>query len=298
MTAVEDLTAREASGVLEVTGNPSGAFYLDGGRIAFARASWVPGLGARLRAARPALAGLGEPSSGQDADDAALAGFAVQRGYLTAAGLHELIRSIVVDAFLVLTIPLVMDSPVAAIRFTSTRTYWTELFPRLGLDQVRGEALRVAERMTEHGLAPTTAVARCDLRAPTAVLTREQWAVACQIGEHATALDLAARRGAALADTLECLGSLTRAGLCSPVRVSGRGQPYSRAGGRARRDAHQGRVSAAPAALPVKPTRAERLPARHPAQDYLARPDGPGSPGQAPTVDVLRQVLNGLKKLS
>ena len=39
MTAVEDLMAREASGVLEVTGNPSGAFYLDGGRIAFARAS-------------------------------------------------------------------------------------------------------------------------------------------------------------------------------------------------------------------------------------------------------------------
>ena len=94
MTAVEDLTAREASGVLEVTGNPSGAFYLDGGRIAFARASWVPGLGARLRAARPALAGLGEPSSGQDADDAALAGFAVQRGYLTAAGLHELWQEI------------------------------------------------------------------------------------------------------------------------------------------------------------------------------------------------------------
>src|SRR3981081_1475183 len=37
MTAVEDLTAREASGVLEVTGSPSGAIYLDGGRSAFAR---------------------------------------------------------------------------------------------------------------------------------------------------------------------------------------------------------------------------------------------------------------------
>ena len=73
-------------------------------------------------------------SSGSDADDAAVAGFAVQRGYLTAAGLHELIRSIVVDAFLVLTIPLATDSPVAAIRFTSTRTYWTEMFPRLGID--------------------------------------------------------------------------------------------------------------------------------------------------------------------
>src|SRR6202034_704809 len=96
MNALEDLVTREASGVLEVTGSPSGAFYLDGGRIAFARASWVPGLAARLGAIRPELAGLGDPASGRDADDAAIAGFAVQRGYLTAAGLHELIRSIVV----------------------------------------------------------------------------------------------------------------------------------------------------------------------------------------------------------
>ena len=119
------------------TGSPSGAIYLDGGRIAFARASWVPGLAARLRAISPALAGFAEVSPGReadDADDAAVAGLALQRGYLTAAGLHELIRSIVVDAFLVLTVPLAADSPVAAIRFTSTRTYWTEMFPRLGID--------------------------------------------------------------------------------------------------------------------------------------------------------------------
>src|SRR5580693_3243165 len=228
MTALENLVIREASGVLEVTGSPSGAVYLDGGRIAFARASWVPGLAARLGAISPALAGLGEVTSGGDADDAALAGLAVRCGYLTAAGLHELIRSIVVDAFLVLTIPLAMDSPVAAIRFTSTRTYWTEMFPRLGIDLVREEAYRRAERLAEHGLAPTTAVALCDLRAPAAVLTREQWAVACRIGAHASALDVAARRGTALIDTLDCLGSLTRAGLCAPVRVGERGQSAAR----------------------------------------------------------------------
>ncbi len=284
MTAVEDLMARGASGVLEVTGNPSGAFYLDGGRIAFARASWVPGLGARLRAILPALAGLGGVPSGQDADDAALAGFAVQRGYLTPAGLHEVIGSIIVDAFLVLTIPLVMDSPVAAIRFTSTRTYWTELFPRLGIDHVRGEALAIAERVAEHGLAPTTAVARCDLRAPAAVLTREQWAVACQIGEPATALELAARRGAALTDTLGCLDGLIRAGLCTPVRITPRGQQFPRVPGW-----HQ------PAVPQADPARAECLPARHPAP---GRAERHGSAGQAPTMDILRQVLSGLRKLS
>jgi hypothetical protein len=292
MTALEDLVTREASGVLEVTGSPSGAVYLDGGRIAFARASWVPGLAARLRAISPALDGLGETSSGGDADDvddAAVAGLAVQGGYLTAAALHGLIRSIVVDAFLVLTIPLATDSPVAAIRFTSTRTYWTEMFPRLGIDLVREEAFRRAARLAEHGLAPTTAVALCDLRAPSAVLTREQWAVACRIGAHASALDLAARRGAALIDTLDCLGSLTRAGLCAPVRGSGRGQPSSWRPARGRPTGLSSQQA------PAQPETAGRLPGRHPAQD---RPAWTVGTGQAPTVDVLRQVLKGLKNLS
>jgi hypothetical protein len=285
MAAIEDLVAQGASGVLEVTGDPSGAFYLDGGRIAFARASWVPDLAARLRAVHPALADLAEPPPGQDEDAAAIAGFAVQRGYLTRAGLHELIRSVVVDAFLVLTIPLEMDSPVAAIRFTSTRTYRTEMFPRLGIDLVRAEAVRVAERIAEHGLAPTTALARCELRAPAAVLTQDQWAVACQIGDHATALDLAARRGAALSDTLECLASLTKAGLCAPVRVGGRARPSAaRVPGQAR---------------PTGPARAERLPerlpVRHPAQD---RPERPTGHHQGPTPEVLRQVLDALRKLN
>jgi hypothetical protein len=278
-----------------VTGSPAGAVYLDGGRIAFARASWVPGLAARLRAISPALDGLGETSSGgdvddpDDVDDAAVAGLAVQGGYVTAAGLRGLIQSIIVDAFLVLTIPLAADSPVATIRFTSTRTYWPETFPRLGVDLVREEAFRRAARLAEHGLAPTTAVALCDLRAPSAVLTREQWAVACRIGAHASALDLAARRGAALIDTLDCLGSLTRAGLCAPVRASGRRQPSSRGPGRPRPTGRSAQQVPAPSEAP------ERLPERHPAQD---RPAWNVGTGQAPTVEVLRQVLDALKKLS
>jgi hypothetical protein len=284
MTAIEDLVAREASGTLEVTGDPSGAFYLDGGRIAFARASRVPGLAARLRAVCPALSDPAEPSTGQDTDDAAIAELAVQRGYLTPADLHELIRSVVVDAFLVLTTPMVTDSSVA-IRFVSTRTDWTEMFPRLGIDLVRGEALRVAERMAEHGLAPATAVARCDLRAPAAVLTRDQWAVASQIGGHVTALELAARLGVALSDTLECLASLTRAGLCAPVRVPR--QPSSRVPGRA-----------VPAGSPSTPAGAERLPVRRPARDRQARPERSGDALQGPAPEILREVLNALRKLS
>jgi hypothetical protein len=309
MIALEDLVTREASGVLEVNGSPSGAVYLDGGRIAFARASWVPGLAARLRAVSPALDGLremppGGPDGNDGADDAAVAGLAVQRGFLTVAGVRDLITSIVVDAFLVLTVPLAVDSPVAGIRFTATRTDWTEMFPRLRIDRVREEAFKKAERLAEQGLAPTTAVALCDLRAPAAVLTREQWAVACRIGSHASALDLAARRGAALTDTLECLGSLARAGLCAPVRAGGRGHAASRMPGPVR-----------PTGSSTQTAPAEPLPARHPAQEHQAqdRPaqDRPAQdrraqdrrapavgPGRPPTMDILRQVLDGLKKLS
>lgn len=82
---VEDLAAREASGVLEVTGIPSGIIYVDGGHIAYARASWVPGLAVRLRAIAPSLSGTMEPWPGQDADDAESASLAVRHGYLTTA---------------------------------------------------------------------------------------------------------------------------------------------------------------------------------------------------------------------
>ena len=284
VTVIEDLAAREASGILRVAGSPAGAIYLDGGRIVFARASWVPGLTARLRGIRPASADLAGLPSGPEADDAAIAGFALQRGYLTMDELNELIRSIVIDAFLVLTIPLAADSHVTDIRFTSMPGHWTHVFPRFGIDLVRGETLRAAERIADHRLPPTVEVARCDLRKPVAVVTREQWAAVCQIGGRVSARDLAARRGTPLVETLECLGSLVTAGLCTPVRAAGElGQrPALKAGGEA--------LAASPAAN-------RPLPARSPGQEYAAYGMQAGDPGNPPTADLLRQVLDGLRKL-
>jgi hypothetical protein len=280
MAMLEDLVMRERSGVLEVMGTPSGIIYLDGGRIAYARASWVPGLAARLRAIAPSLSGTMAPQPNRDADDAESARLAVRHGYLTTAGLHELIGSVIAEAFAVLTVPLAPDSFVGGIRFTPIPTYWTDLFPRLTMDVVQQEAATQAERMAACDLAPTTVVAPCDLAVPCAVLTREQWAVACQIGDRASARDLAARRGAPLIGTLECLGSLTRAGLYTPVRVGRRGRPLTSVPGEVRST----RWSAEP-----PPT---SYPVRHPVQDY------PAQEYQAPTVDVLRRVLSGLRKLS
>jgi hypothetical protein len=290
MAMVDDLVARQASGVLEVAGDPSGAIYLDGGRIAYARASWVPGLAARLRAIAPSLTGTGEPRPGNDADDA-IALLAVRHGYLTTAGLHELIGSVVVEAFLVLTIPLTGDSPASAVRFTPARACLTDLFPRRGVDVVRAEAVRRAESMAACGLSPTTAVAPRDLAAPSAVLTRDQWALACQIGDRVSARELAMRRGASLWDTVDCLSSLVRAGLCVPVPAARHGQ---------RRPAAPGvtAVSVPPGpAAPASPS--PGLPA---AEVRAARPAGvlpwpPASPGRRPSAEVLRQVLVGLRRL-
>jgi hypothetical protein len=259
MAVAEDLGARGATGVLEVKGEPSGALYLDSGRITFAGASWVPGLVDRLRGIRPSSVELRDRAHG-DANDAAIAALAVRRGHLTVQELHQLIRSIVVDAFLVLMVPLPVNAHVADLRFTSARTHATPVFPRLDIDSVRWEALGRADRMAKYGLAPTTAVALRDLRRPTAVLTREQWAAASQITENASARELARRHGTGLADMTECLGSLTRAGLCAPVRISGRGQ----------------------------------LPAAAPGP----RPGRRSVGDQVPSADVLRQVLNGLRNLS
>jgi hypothetical protein len=232
MAVVDDLGAQGASGVLEVKGDPAGAIYLDGGQIAFAGASWAPGLLPRLAGLRPSPAGLQRLLAERDAEDAAVAAQAVQRGYLTAAGLHALIRSIVVDAF-------------------------------------RREAARRADAIARSGLGPTTAVALRELRAPSAVLTREQWAVASQLTGNASARDLALRQGTALADMTECLCSLTRAGRCSPVRV---------------RERRELTPAASRAALPAAALQAAALPS--------------AGDGQPPSADILRQVLAGLRKLS
>ena len=259
MVVVEDLVASRASGILEITGNPSGHIYLEGGHIAYARASWVPGLAARLRAIAPSLDSKDWPSSQDAHGDVDIAWLMVRHGYLTTAGLHELIESVIIDAFLVLTIPLMEDSHVGEIHFTPISTCLTDLFPRVRLEVVRSEAVRRAERMAEYGLAPTTAVAPRDLAASATVLTREQWAVACQIGDRVSARELAMRTGASLSDTVHCLGSLVTAGLCAPVRSGGHRQAAPAVAPRARRVPPRAALEAPP---PAAAPKARRVPAR------------------------------------
>jgi hypothetical protein len=68
--------------------------------------------------------------------------------------------------------------------------------------------------MARFNLARTTPVRLRDLGAASAVLSREQWAVACAIDGARSAQDLAWTCGLALYDAIECVGRLIQAGVC------------------------------------------------------------------------------------
>jgi hypothetical protein len=58
-----------------------------------------------------------------------------------------------------------------------------------------------------------------DLGQPSALLSREQWAVACMIGGGASAEDLAWQCGLPLYAAIEYVGDLVRAGMCVTCAV-------------------------------------------------------------------------------
>ena len=260
--------------MLEIKGRPSGAIYLERGQVAFAHASWVPGLTSRLRGALQPTEELLELLRRWDQADPGIAELVVRRHYISSEELHALVGSIVVDAFVFLTAAPASESHVSAIRFDSAGASWPDSFPRMKVASVRTEAAWRAERVMRCDLAPSTPIALNDSHRSATILTRERWELACRIHGAMSALDLAQQCGLALADTIEGLGSLLQSGLC--VRAPG---------GLAARVPTRRSAPALPAEL-IPPTRR--------GDDQRNRPD----PGTPPSMDILRQVLNGLRKLS
>jgi hypothetical protein len=116
-------------------------------------------------------------------------------------------------------------------------------------------------------LDPATPVALSDVFQPIR-LTREHWALACRINGPTCARDLARACGIALPDAIERLSALIDAGLCV-------------------------QSAAVPVPRPRPPAPAPRP---QPAGPVTAPVDLPAP--REPGMDILRQVLNGLKKLS
>ena len=313
-TVLESLAAQRASGVLEIDGDPAGVIYLDQGQVTYAQASWVPDLAARfcasLRPPADVRALLLGGDLGRDPG-------AVLLSCVSRAELQALLRSVIIDAIIALTVPL-SGSAVSGIRFEAPRAHWASAFARLPLDSVREEAACRAARLARYQVSRSSTVSLRDMDQGSMVLTREQWAIASRIGRTSTVRDLAWRSGLALCDTIECVGRLIRAGLCTLIPAPAASVPTSvptsvPAGAPA---------SAAGAAEPgdepvmlAAPGAPEPLPRRRPGTHLAAAlsaareevQPGTAVPGPAPPVpasytppppDVLHRLLDGLRNLT
>jgi hypothetical protein len=282
-TALERLAERRVSGILEIDGNPAGTIYLNQGQITFARASWIPDLGARLpRVLRPSAAAPDLMMAEPDRPDRDIGSVLVQRQYLSRSDLQAILCSIVVDAALVLMVPVDQDAFVSDVRFAAPGAHWAGAFSSLCVDFVLAEASKMAERVARCNLARTKPLQLCDLGGPSAVLSREQWAVACAIDGTRSVQDLAWQCGLALYDAMERVGGLIQAGVCAPCAPARTPEGL---------DQWFGRDEPGPAALPVlSPTQTVSptpvlapMPRRSPRPAPAPRPAPPPTPVLSPT---------------
>ena len=144
----------------------------------------------------------------------------LQHRAIGADQLQAIMRSAVVDAVLVFSVPVAGESFVSDIRFQVPGAHWAGPYFRLPVDMVRAEAAGRAELMARQGLACTAALQLRAVKLASRVLTPRQWAVACEIDGTRSAQDLAWRCGLALYETVECVGELVRAGICAPIPAS------------------------------------------------------------------------------
>lgn len=220
MAAVlESLCRKDASGILEVDGNPAGAIYLDRGRITFARSSWVPDLTARLCGALRPSPELRNFLRGSDQAESNSGTLLVRRGYMSENDLRSILRSAIIDALIVLTMPLTGESSVLDIRFEASSAHWAGSLLQLSLETVQPDVTRRAAEMSSAGIAHTAPVALSDLDRPSAVLTRTQWAIASRVDGTLSPRDLARQSGLSLYETVTSLGALIRRGLCAPTAL-------------------------------------------------------------------------------
>ena len=86
-------------------------------------------------------------------------------GYLSRDQLRAILRSVVVDAMIALTVPLAGEATVTAIRSEAPQAHWAAAFSQLRVATVRAEARARAERMGRCGAALTAPVTLYDRNA-------------------------------------------------------------------------------------------------------------------------------------
>jgi hypothetical protein len=146
---LERLAEGRVSGIMEIDGNPAGTIYLNHGRITFAHASRIPDLSARLLGTLRLSAASRELITGPDRPDRDIGTVLVQRNYLSRGDLQAIVRSVVVDAALVLMQPTDRNAFISDIRFAAPGTpgasqHWAGAFSSLCVDIVLAEVIKKA----------------------------------------------------------------------------------------------------------------------------------------------------------
>ena len=293
---IETLASQRVSGILKIDGDPAGAVYFSRGEITFAQASWTPGLGTRL------LRGLLLPDESQDllasADepDQDAGGALLLRGYLSRTDLREILRSVIVDAVTVLTMPMEAGSIVSDLRLAVPDEHWAGTYIRLHAADVRVQARGWAARMAQHRVVRTAPVELCDLGAPSGILRREQWAIACAFTGAMSAQDIAWRCGLALCAAIEQVGLLLEAGFCALAPAPATVRPPAPAGAELARCLGGMTTDT----LPQRAAGAEPAPARPVMSAEVAAADAAPPDSSAYALappELLRRVLDGLKNI-
>ena len=181
------MALQRTSGVLEIDGNPAGAIYLDRGQITFARASWVPDLMTRLSGALQPPGEWQNLLRGGDQPDRDIGRMLLRDRVISSARLQAILRSAVLNAVLVLTVPLADESFVSDIRFQVPGAHWAGAYSRVRVEPIRAEAVSTAQRMARYRLTHTAPVTLRDLDRASVLLKPRQWAVACTINSTASA---------------------------------------------------------------------------------------------------------------
>jgi len=208
-----ELARQEASGTLQVDGDPGGTIYLSDGRLAFAESEIVPDLGARLVNSRRLGVDQWRLAQRDSQPDGSAGDLLLRRGLLDAAEWQTLLRSAALDALLALASQLVRARTAACTSFVPYRA--RRAGPELGLDigSAWDHAWQEAVRLAGYDVAPD---ARLRLRGRSRlVFGQEANAVLGQMDGRATIRELAWRNGLALFAMMDWAARLVQDGVCA-----------------------------------------------------------------------------------
>ena len=216
------LAQQRASGALEIIGNPGGIVFLSGGYLTYAESPSIPDLRTRLIRSQRITVDRWNDIIASDQDHGGVGALLVSGDVISRGELRDLLWSVALDALVALTLP-VPSGPQVRVRFWPRRSHWVGSLLRLDVASVWADVRQKTERLARRKIPAEGCPQLHRMTRPWAVVRSEQWAIAWQLDGLATVRDLAWRNGYALYDTLELVGDLVQAGLCTvspPVAVA------------------------------------------------------------------------------